>query len=81
MREIVSPLSGIRSPFRSEASEGWDGGAAAVSYLGAEGNGMVLDFTSNGYAIRTLDADFLIVNESQGFALELLSNTYSVRAV
>lgn len=81
MREIVSPLFGIRSPFPAAPESVADGGAAAVAYLGSEGDGMVIDFTSNGYAIRTLDADFLIVNESQGFALELLSNTYSVRAV
>lgn len=79
MREIVSPLTGIRSPFPPVASDIWDGGAAAVSYLGGEGNGMVLDFISNGYAIRTLDADFLIANESQGFALEFISNTSAMK--
>lgn len=78
MRELVSPLNGFRSfaPSRGGAA---DGGAAAISLLGAEYNGFALDFLADGYALRIGTASDLIGAEPQGFALDFQSNTSAMK--
>lgn len=78
MRELVSPLNGIRSFAPSRGGEA-DGGAAAASLLGFEYEGFTLDFLANGYAVRTLIASDLIGAEPQGFALDFQSNTSAMK--
>ena len=78
MRELISPLNGIRSFAPSQGGVA-DGGAAAISLLGFEYIGFTLDFLAYGYALRTLDANDLIGAEPQGFALEFISNTSAMK--
>lgn len=79
MREIVSPLVGIRSPFPYTASSNSDGTAEALAILGDEPNGFSLNFLSDGYAIRTFDAEYLIRNDGQALALEFTTDTFAMR--
>lgn len=79
MREIVSPLDGIRSPFRRSTSGTFGGGGAAASLIGGEYDGFALDFLANGYAIRTLNADDMLGAEPSGLAIEFISNTSAMK--
>lgn len=80
MRELVSPLSGIRSfaPYRPGSA---NTGAAAIALLGTEFNGFSLDFLEDSYALRLGTASDLIGAEPQGFATDFISNTYAVRTL
>lgn len=53
MREIVSPLTGVRSPVRKEEDSDNAAGKAADALLGSETAGLAIDFRENGYAVRT----------------------------
>lgn len=53
MREIVSPLSGLRSPVRKEDDSDNAAGKAADALLGSETVGLAIDFRENGYTLRT----------------------------
>lgn len=80
MRKLVSPISGIRSPF-GPPSIGGAGGNGAIYLLGTEDNGFAIDFLTDSYALRRLDALDLIGAEPQGFAMDYISNTYAVRTL
>lgn len=50
-----------------------------LALLGAETSGMAIDFTVNQYAMRTFDAESLIVGLDQAMAIDFTTNTYAVR--
>lgn len=78
MRELVTPLAGIRSFAPARGGDG-DSGAAAIALLGLEYDGFSLDFVANSYALRIGNASDLIGAEPQGFALDMISNTSAMK--
>lgn len=78
MRKIVSPVSGIRSPFGPPKTGGISG--AAYNLIFSEPNGFALDFLDNSYAIqRNEGAVSLLFSDASGFALDFTDNTSAVR--
>lgn len=78
MRELVTPLSGIRS-FAPSRPGSANTGAAAIALLGTEFNGFALDFLEDSYALRLGNASDLIGAEPQGFALDYTTNTSAMK--
>lgn len=80
MRKIVSPIDGLRSPF-GPPTIGGAAGNGAIYLLGTEDNGFAIDFLTNSYALRELEAIDLLGSEPQGFAMDYISDTYAVRTL
>ena len=51
----------------------------ALALLGSEPSGLAIDFTVNQYAMRTSDAESLILDFYTAMAIDFTTNTYAVK--